>query len=157
MSTTNPELGARMAQRLAQRIYEAYGVAPRLVSPEALRECELYVVDCEVAGDTPADECQVILNWLKFALRNRKEEHPAHTPEKLCIEIGTYASKAASWAKFKRERTNLLKPQPNPSLAPTPPEAKATMTEGQRFAADLRAVVENGLTPELRNRYQLNE
>ena len=64
-----------------------------------------------------ASEIDNFLAWLKYALANRKEQHPAQSAERACLNIAQDASKAGAWGKFKREKPTAFRPKANPYLA----------------------------------------
>ncbi len=138
-TTQTQTKGERWGRRLAQRIHEAYGAPPRLATEEAISACVHFVGDAEAAGDDPTAEATAYLAWLNYALKHRKDQHPPQSPTKACVEIGTYAGRAAQWSKFRREKSTALAPKPNPYLTDDrPPEAIPTEDELRQFYADIK-------------------
>ena len=152
----NDQTKARYTARLHSRIHELYGT--KIIpdeNDESYIACERFI-DLAAEVSDPSTECQLYLAWLSHALRNRKEEHPPLSPAKACIEIETYASRAAAWSKFKSEKATLMKPRFNPNLKDDrPDEAIPTKAEYEQFLADLRHTVAHGLNNEIRERYRL--
>ena len=133
----------KWARRMAERIYEIYGAKPWLVTDEAVDACQVYIVAANEAGDNPKVEAENHFAWLEVALKKRKEHHPAFTPDRACINVQQDAGKAAAWSKFKREKTGLLQPKPNPYLDDDrPPEAIPTPDELEEFRQQMRQTLQ---------------